>query len=149
MSNTTTQRGVASLPAIMAIIIFIVVISLGMTALSLTEIFISAGQNQSSQALFYAEAGAQDGLIRVARNKNYTCAITDCYSIDFITNGCLTNEGCARVTVSSGVGSGLDPKIITSKGQVKNKTRTIAVRVTFDASLHGEISQVTWTELVN
>ena len=65
------QSGVASLPTIIPLTVIILAIGIGITSLALTESLISAGQKQSSQALFYAEAGARDALIKIARNKKY------------------------------------------------------------------------------
>lgn len=143
----TSQSGVATLPTIILLSILILAVGISITALSLSENFITLGQKQTTEALTYAEVGARDALIRLARNKNYTCVTTDCYTVDTVTNGCSTTNGCARVTVSAGVGSSGDPKIITSKGVVKNISRRLQVSVVFDASLNGQISNTTWTEL--
>lgn len=143
------QAGFASLPTVAALIILLVTIGIGVTAITFNEAFISAGQAQTEQAYLYAESGARDALLRIVRNKNYTCSTTDCYSLDFVTNGCSANEGCARVSVSAGVGTSGDPKIIISKGRVKNKTRKVQVTVIYDSSSHGEIASATWQELTN
>ena len=139
--------GVATLPTVMILGILSLSVAVGITAVALTESFISQGSAQSSRALFYAESGARDALIRIARNKNYTCATADCYSIDFSTNGCSTGNDCARVSVSGGVGTSGDPKVITAKGVMKASIRTMEVRVIFDASGNGEISSATWSEV--
>lgn len=146
---TNSQQGVATLPTIMALTILIVVVGVSVAGLSVTENFISAGQKQSSEAFSYAEAGAKDALMKITRNKNYSCAVADCYSIDLVNSGCASNDGCARISVSAGVGSSGNPKIIISKGQVKNYTRRIQVSVVFDISLNGEIQSATWQELTN
>src|SRR5574343_222236 len=86
------QSGVATLPTVILLGIMALVIAVGVETLSFTELMISQGGAQSSRALFYAEAGARDALIKIDRNKNYTCATTDCYSIDFSTNGCSTGN---------------------------------------------------------
>lgn len=143
------ERGAASLPIVMALLILIIVVGLGITSLGLTEGLISAGQNQSSKALAYAETGVKDALQRLARNKNYSCASADCYSMEFITNGCATNEACVRVSVSANAGSGADPKIITSKGRTKSNVRQIKVWMEFDSSLNGEIASTTWQEITD
>jgi len=137
------------LPTIFALIILIVAISVAITALSLSDSFVFLGSYQSSQALVYAEAGARDALLRIVRNKNYTCVTPDCYLIDFVSNGCSTNDGCARISVSAGVGSGVNPKVIVSKGQVKNKIRRVQVSVVFDDNLNGKINSITWSELTD
>ncbi len=142
-----TRSGVASLPTVIALSIIILAIGIGITSLALTESFISAGQKQSSQALFYAKAGARDALVRIARNKKYSCASADCYSVSFATNGCTNNSGCARVSVSSDPGTQANPKIITSSGVVMNNTKKVQVSVILDLNSDGEIATSTWQEI--
>lgn len=148
-SSSRFARGVATLPTVLALGILILAIGIGIMATSLTESFISAGSKNSAQALRYAEAGAHDALIKIARKKNYSCATTDCYTIDFVPNGCTTNDACARVAISTNAGTSGDPKIITSKGQAKSSVRILQVSVVLDTSANGEISSATWQELTN
>lgn len=143
------QKGIASLPTIIALSVLILVAGVSITGISLVENLMSHGQKQSSQALLYAEAGARDALMKIARNKNYSCSADGCYTIDMASNGCASSDGCARLSVSDGTGASADPKIITSKGQVKNYTRKVEVRVVFDESLNGEIASVAWQEITN
>lgn len=145
--NFKNSKGAATLPTIFALIILIVAISIALTSLSLSDSFIFLGAYQSSQALIFAEEGIKDALLRITRNKNYSCPNTDCYSIEFSSNGCQTNEACARVSVSGGEGSIDDPKIIIAKGQVKNKIRKIQAEVIFDENLNGKIENVIWKEI--
>lgn len=146
-----TSRGVATLPTVLVLGIMTLAVVVGITSVSLTESFISQGSAQSSKALFYAESGARDALIKIARDKTYLCATTDCYTIDFSTNGCSLGNDCAKVSVSAGVGTGGDPKIVTSKGIMKASARTIRVSVIIDTN--GQIATSTtetvWTELTN
>lgn len=139
------NQGVATLPTVMLLGIMALVVAVGVTALSFTELMVSQGSAQSSRALFYAEAGARDALIRIARNKNYSYTTGDGYTIDFSVNGCSTGDDCAKVLVSTGS----DPKIITSKGIMRSSTRTIQVSVSIDTN--GQIatstSQTVWTEI--
>lgn len=146
-----SQKGVATLPTIMALTILILAVGLSVASVSFTENMIAAGQKKSAEAFLYAEVGARDALMKIARNKDYICIANDCYSIDLVSNGCSTNDGCAKISVSAGVGSGADPKIIVSKGTVGNYTRRVQVNVVFDTSLNGEInlSSTTWQELTN
>lgn len=139
--------GIATLPTVMVLGVLSLAVAVGITAVALTESFISQGSAQSSRALFYAESGARDALMRIARNKNYTCATTDCYSIDFSTNRCSTGNDCARVSVSGGTGTSGNPKIIVSRGIMRASARTMEVQVVFDISGNGEISSVSWNEL--
>lgn len=142
-----SQRGAATLPTIIAMTILILAIGVSITAISFTESLISIGQENTAQALMYADAGARDALIKLTRNKNYTCVSTNCYSISFAPNGCTTDDGCARIRVSAGAGTIGDPRIIVSEGKVKSSVRTIQASVIFDTALNGEIATTTWSEL--
>ncbi len=152
---STRSRGIATLPTVMVMGVIALAIAIGITAVALTESFISQGSAQSSRALFYAESGARDALVKIARNKNYTCSTTDCYTIDFSTNGCSLGNDCAKVSVSIGTGTTADPKIVTAKGIMKSSTRTLRVSVILDAGTtdatlqYGAVTSVTWTELTN
>lgn len=144
------RRGIATLPTILALMVLLLVLAVGVTYLSFTENQISGGQNNSSQALQYAEAGARDALQRIARNKNYNCAASstaNCYSVAFFSDGCTANTGCAQVAVSTASGTASAPKIVTSTGIVGSNQRTIQVQVIFDSNLNGQIATTTWTEV--
>lgn len=153
MIKILKNRGIATLPTVIVLGMMILAVVVSITSLTLNGLLISQGQAQSSSALFYAEAGARDALVRIARNKNYTCATVDCYSMDFVADGCANNTDCAKISVSSGLGTTSDPKIITSKGIMKVSTRVMEVRVTLDSGTtdasfqNGEITTTAWTEL--
>lgn len=150
MKNILTG-GFATLPTVMVLGVMSLAVAVGITAVSLTESFISQGSIQSNKALFYAEAGARDALIRIARNKSYVCSTTDCYTIDFSANGCTLGNDCAKMTVSAGTGATGDPKIITAKGVMRSSTRTLQVNVILDGGTvnDGAITSVTWNEVTN
>lgn len=139
-------RGIATLPTVMVLGVMSLAVAVAITAVSLTELFISQGSIQSNKALFYAETGARDALMRIARNKNYVCSTTDCYTIDFSTNGCSLGNDCAKIMVSSGVGTVPDPKIVTSKGVMKSSGRTLQVQVILDNN--GAVTSATWNEVI-
>lgn len=149
------NRGIATLPSVIVIGLMALAVVVSITSMAFNELLISQGASQSSSALFYAEGGARDALTRIARNKKYTCVTTDCYPIDFITNGCASGTDCSKVSVSSGIGTTADPKIITSKGIMKASVRTLQVNVILDSGTttasdqSGEITSTTWTELTN
>lgn len=143
-------RGIASLPTVIVLGVVILAISVSIATVSFSELFISQGSAQSSKALFYAEAGARDALVKISRNKHYICTSTDCYTIEFVTNGCgPTLDGCAKVSVNAGVGTIGDPKVITSKGLMQLSSRTINVSVILDSSSDGTIATTTWSENTN
>ncbi len=141
--------GFATIPTILVLSMLILVVATGVVALTSTEILTASVQKQSVQSLRYAEAGAKDALMRITRNKNYSCATVDCYSLDLVSGGCVDNTGCAKITVSEGIGAPGDPKIIISEGIVENKTRRVEVRVFYDSSGYGEISDISWVELTD
>ncbi len=143
------EQGIATLPTIIAVTILLIALAIGITALSLSNSLVSVGQNNSQQALIYAEAGARDALVKIARNKNFTCAAANCYSIDFAANGCTNGTACAQVSVSAATGTTAAPKIITSTGQVQTNSQKVEVDVIFDSSLNGQIATTTWQELAN
>jgi hypothetical protein len=143
------NSGFATIPTILAVSALVLVVAFGIAAATFTETATSAVETQSSAAWRYAVAGAQDALMRIARNKNYACASADCYFLDMAANGCASGEACAKISVSAGAGTAGDPKIIIAKGIVENKTRKAEVRVVYDANGYGEISSAVWQELVN
>jgi hypothetical protein len=139
-----SKSGAATLPSIIALTIFILAIGIGITAIGLSESLVSLGSSQSAQAFIFAEAGAKDALIRIARDKTYSGS----YTLEFVSGGCSGSyEGCATVTISGGDGSASNPKIINSEGRMKSNKRTIRVSVEFDAGLYGEIATSTWQEI--
>ena len=141
------SRGVASIPIILVFGILIIAIGVGITAMTFSEGLASQGGYQSIRALLYAEAGARDALERIARNKHYSCATTDCYSLSFATSGCSTGSACARIKVSTDAGTSINPKIITAKGVAGINVRTLQVSVIFDSGQFGQIATSTWQEL--
>lgn len=148
-------RGIATLPTVIVIALMALAVVVSITAMAFNELLISQAGAQSSGALFYAEVGARDALVRIARNKNYSCTTADCYSVDFIANGCANGTDCAKVTVSAGVGTTADPKIVTSRGIMKSSIRRVQVLVTLDngtsmaSAQNGEITYSSWSELTN
>lgn len=141
------KRGAATLPTIIALSVLIIAMSTSLASTSIVENFINHGFMQSSKALFYAEAGAKDALMRIARNKNYSCdtPVSGCYEINFVSQGCSSNDGCARITVSTSS----SPKIIISEGRVKDNIRKIKVEASFDVSANGKIEDINWQEIAD
>ncbi len=141
------QRGVATLPLILAAVILVVIIGASVTTIGFRESSASSNTTNGAKALYYAEAGARDALLRIARNKGYSCTApalpTGCYSIDMVTNGCSTNNGCVRVTV----GSGSSPKTVNAEGRVGTQIRKVQIDAT--VSSDGEITATTWSELTD
>jgi hypothetical protein len=141
------KLGFATIPTILALSGMILVVAVGIAAVTYTQTETSAEAKKSSLALNYAEVGAKDALMRLSRDKNYSCAAVDCYSLDMVVSGCATSEACAKISVSAGAGTELDPKIITAKGIVQNKTRELETQVIYDSAGLGEIASTTWQEI--
>lgn len=108
----SNQRGIAALPTIIIISLFVLLISVALISSGLIENAISFGHKESQEAYVAAEFGAQDAIIRISRNKDFTSAGYQ------ITAG----GGMASVVVS-----GTTAKTIISTGTVSNKTRKIQV----------------------
>ena len=153
MKNLSRKSGIATLPTVVLIGMMALVVVVSITSTTLNELLISQGSSSSSSALFYAEGGARDALVRIARDMNYVCddPFPSCYNIDFAANGCDLGIACARVSVT-GLGTTASPKIITSKGIMKSSIRTMQVRVILDngtpdeALKKGEITEAVWYE---
>lgn len=149
------KKGIATLPMVIIIGMVTLITVVGITKIAFNELGNSQNSSESSKALFYAESGARDALVKIARNKNYTCSLDDCYLIDFVANGCSNNTECAKVSVSSGLGTSLDPKIIISKGVMRSSVRKVEVRVFLDGGTtnpslqNGEITNTSWIELTD
>lgn len=146
--RTRREGGIVTLPAVIALSIIMLALVIGISTLTFNESFVSFGGVQSAKAENYAEVGARDALLRIARNKNYSCLTAlpaGCYQIDMVTNGCATNEGCVRVTVDAGT----SPKMINVEGRASSFIRKLQVSVTFDGSANGEIVSTQWQELTN
>lgn len=154
-NKNSKNRGIAALPTMMILGMLTLIIVIGITSVTFSELFISQSSSQSFRSLYYAETGARDALQKISRNKNYSCTTTDCYSIDFATNGCSLVTGCAKVSVSAAAGDTANPKIIISKGIMNSSVRTMQVSVILDNGTndptlqYGLITSVTWKELTD
>lgn len=144
------SKGFANLPTVVALAALMIAVGLGITAISLNNVFDTERVSRSRGAYQYAENGAHDALLRIARNKKYTCESgAGCpYTIEFVQNGCAPSyEGCATITVGAGVGTALDPKIVESSGRAGDSVRTVRVTIIFDGSESGEITSAVFTEI--
>lgn len=148
-NNNRKEGGMAAVPIVLALGIIIVALAVGVTAMTVSDSIVAQGSLQSSRARQYADAGAHDALIRISRNKFYECAVpalpAGCYTLDLVENGCATNGGCARVTVTGTTSA----KVIQVAGRVGGNIRKIEVNATLDGLGNGEILSTEWVELVN
>lgn len=140
------SRGVATLPTVMVMGVMALAVAVGLTSVALNESFISQGSGQSSRALFYAEAGARDALIRIARNKNFATSSYATYFSTDLTTCAAGNNGCALVSVAT---TTTTTSVATSTGYMKSSQRTIVVNVTLSSDDYGTIATTTWREATN
>lgn len=150
-----SMRGLAALPTIVIIGVIVLLIAVALVSSGLIENAISFGHYQSQQAYLTADLGAQDAIMRISRNKDFTSAG---YAI-------TAGSGVANITIS-----GTSTKTIISEGVYSNKTRKIQVVVnvgvcnggTSDGNactVHsdcpsggcgfGKVKQVSWEEVIN
>ena len=142
MKQLFKEKGVATIPLVLALTIFIIAVGAVISITAFNENNISQDFYSSSQALTYAKAGAQDALIKIARNGDYT---STGYNIDFVENGCNTNSGCATVTVASVT----SPKTIISQGRMNNNIRKVQVIVPLDTNWKIDDDNIVSSELTN
>jgi len=149
--HTTPQRGATALLSIVFLALLALGVGIGILGVSSGENFASSNARKSDRALLYAEAGVREALVRITRNKAYSCASpalpAGCFSLEFVPNGCANNKGCVRVTVDAGTGASGDLKTVRAQGRVDDIYRTLQAEVEYDTALRGEISTTTWTEL--
>ena len=108
------EQGIAALPTIVIIGTLVLLIAVALVSSGMIENAISFGHKESQEAYVAADLGAQDAIMRISRNKNFTSAGY------VITAG----NGTANIAVS-----GAATKTIISIGTVSNKTRTLQVVV--------------------
>jgi len=138
MRKFNHQSGIASLPTVMVLSLMIIIIGILITTLSFNENSTAFSWNKSARALLYAEIGAKDALMKLARNKN----IATSTQLNLVAGGCGTPfAGCASTTIATSTGK----TTITSAGQVEEVIRRVVVESLVDAN--GLISTSTWQEL--
>ena len=107
-----------------------------MAASGFLEITSGSGDMDGKSAFAIAEAGAEDALLRIIKNRFCNEGGTpDCssYTISF-------SEGSAAISVS-----GVNTKTITSVGSVDNKQKGVQITVALDSSNEATISS--WQEI--
>ena len=141
MKQVIRKKGVATILLVLTLTIFIIAVAASVSITSFNETTISKDFYNSSQALTYAKAGAQDALIKIAREGKY---ISTGYNIEFVSGGCAAPyDGCTTVTVTSET----SPKSVLSIGRVKNNIRKIQTVVTL--SDNWSITNTVSSELTN
>ena len=114
-SKTTFTRGQALITLLFFVIIAVTVTSAAAVIVMVNNLNATRFQ-QGTLAYEVAESGAENGLLRLLRNPNYTG--------ETLTVG----SGTATITVTGG---GVNPYVITSKGQVGDYIRTVQITASY------------------
>lgn len=144
-SRAAHHTGAALMPVILVFAALVVVVGLAFAAISISHSIAVESEYGSSRALHYAEAGLNDALMRLTRERDYLCPTIDCYSIEFASNGCTGMTACAWVTIKEGA-STTHERILVSHGRSGVNERILERSFFFDNSLNGLVSGVTWCE---
>ncbi len=138
------QRGAALMPLILVFAGLVVMVGLAFAAISISHSIAVESEYGASRALHYAEAGLNDALMRLVRDRDYLCATNDCYGVDFVVDGCTNETACAWVTVTAGASS--TERLIVARGRSGGNERILERSFFFDAGLDGLVAGVTWCE---
>ena len=107
-----------SLVTILIVVIIAMMLTAGAIMLTVTNTFSSSAFALGNEAYYVAESGAENGVIRLLRDKSYTGEV--------LTVG----NNTATITVS-----GTDPDIITSSGRAGNFVRKVQVTLGYPDSI--------------
>lgn len=127
-------RGVAALLAIVGIASLALLIATSLSLGNFLENDASTARQRHREAFYVAEAGVQDAISRVTRNKDYTG------SYDEATFPIVSAPDTLDVTVT-----GTTTKTITAIAVVKLRTAKIQATVTVDSN--GLVTIASWQEL--
>jgi len=137
VTNYKLQRGIAALPAILAISAIILIIGLAIAFSGRVESSISASHRDSGMAFHVAEAGIHDAEIKIVRNPDFE---------DLVGYTLTVGDGTTTITVDKDAPSSGKTTII-SQGEVKNIKRKI--RVIVDADPQGKVTLYSWEEMTD
>ena len=145
MEHKKTQRndsrGVALLPLVFVFAGLVVTVALAFSAISIAQSIAVESEFGAARALHYAEAGQNDALMRLSRDKNYRTTVE--YAIPFGTDGCTQSIACVFVTIDE-TASGT-PRV-SARGVANTNVRVLERLVHFDEAGQGAHTQTTWCE---
>jgi len=130
---TTSKRGQAALSFVF--LIGVIVLSIGVAVAFLANSFLNSGYGYqaANRAMAVASAGAEDALMRLARNKDFSSVSS--YSVP-------VSSSSASVTVNQNSPAAGQAKIVSS-ATVFFQQRKIQVVVSVDGTT-GQISLISW-----
>ncbi len=125
------QSGLVAMPSIVILSIIMLTIGIAMSFSSFIQNNISYDNYISQRAYCTAEAGINDAIMKIARNKNYSAN----YSL-------LINSNAANIVFDTTV---LNQTKITSTSIIKNYTKKI--QATLNVTANGKVTIASWNEL--
>lgn len=113
------QRGFTLIFSLILVLSVGLVIVIGISALSFNSFANMNNKIKSSQSYYTAEAGIEDSLYRIIKNKKYEA-----------TNNLIVDEGNAEINISEQGGS----KVIKSKGNASQKIKVLKAVLTINTN---------------
>ncbi len=146
-------KGFVSIPLVIGLSILILSLGLVSSLTASNDVTSSFFTSNSSKALFYAETGVRDALVRLTKDKLYN-PDPNPYEINFTTDTsgavgsvCTSlNDPCAIIRVGSGTVVST-PRVITVTGKYKDAVRKIQYDAVFNANT--EIVSIKHIEVQN
>ena len=134
------NKGIAAIVTVIVIALIVLIAGIGISQTGFVETALTSGEKESRKAFYASQAGIQDALARIARNKDCNNGIAPlCSSYSF-----SVDDASVSITVS-GVST---PKTIIAIGTEKNKTRTIQAVADINAATN-KVTITSWNELTN
>ncbi len=132
--------GQAALSFVFLIGIIIALIGVTLAFLTMSFLNSSYGFQASQQALAVASGGAEDALLRLVRNKDFSSPLGYCVPQGMLPCG----DGAAQVTVQNPSGS--NQATVISQGLLNRRTKSVQVIVSV-ASGTGGVQVVSWQQI--
>ena len=138
--HAVLNNGVAALITVTVIALIVLIAGIGISQTGFVENMLTSGEKESQEAFYAAEAGVQDAMTRIIRNKDCNNGVNpSCSSYSFPVDN-------ATVTITvSGISS---TKTIVSIGTQGNKTRTLQVVADIDITTN-KATITSRSELIN
>jgi hypothetical protein len=135
------KSGVASIPLVMGLLILIVSVGLFISSISLSDSLATNNQDKSNLALEYAQLGAKEALVKIARQPCDSCSSS--FQIEVSTGGCSGSiAACITVNYQPLIAPTSSEIVIISEGHIYDISRTVQVNANLDS--YGKISSYTW-----
>ncbi|MFA6417329.1 MAG: hypothetical protein WCW61_04010 [Patescibacteria group bacterium] len=135
------KSGVASIPLVLGLLILIISVGLFISSISLSDSLATSNQDKSNLALEYAQIGAKEALVKIARQPCNSCS--NSFQIETLVGGCSGGiAGCITVDYAPLTAPTSSEIVITSEGHIYDISRTVQVNAILDN--YGKIASYTW-----